>query len=591
MKIIYKKTFGIVLIYFLVGCLWIVFTDQIIEYFVSDMHMLTKFQTYKGWFYIFGTTLLLYLLIKQQLGKISAFNQELEKSNTSKTELLSKLNQAQKTAKIGSWDWNIAANQVWWSDEMFTIFEVNRLTYEPSAESLGLFISSAEKVAFEKSIQGILSDNSILNIDLRIITPKGTIKYCNFICWTEQDDIGLAQSVKGTVMDITDRKNVEQALIESEEKYRAFFDNSLDAAFFTSLDGSILSANPAAYDMLGYNNKELETLVRSNLIDISEHGFQQYLIESEKNNTFRGELTFIRKNGERFPVEISSCIFMDAGNQKRASMIIRDISARKLAEQEIKKLNEQLEEKVIRRTNQLQAVIKELESFSYTVSHDLRAPLRALDGFANILLQDYSATLDSEANRLLRIIIDNANKMGHLIDVLLSFSRLGRQDIHKETIDMQKMMKSVCNEIITEQEIINSDVSIKNLANATGDPALIRQVCVNLVSNALKYSSKKTRRIIEIGSKKVENENVFFVKDNGAGFDMEYYNKLFGVFQRLHSVRDFEGTGIGLAIVQRIVSRHGGRVWAEGKVDEGAIFYFTLNAVKQDNSNPDHRLR
>lgn len=576
MQIIYKKTFGIVLIYFLVGCIWIAFTDQIIEYFVSDMHMLTKFQTYKGWLFIIGTTLLLYLLIKNQIGKISTVNTELEKSNLSKSELLSKLNQAQETAKIGSWDWDIASGVVWWSNEMYAIFDAHILTYKPDTESLSVFLNPDDKTHFEKSIQIITSENNVFNADFQITTLTGKKKHCNIICWAETDSADASKRVMGTVMDITERKMAEQALVESEEKYRAFFDNSLDAAFYTSIDGAIISANPAAYTMLGYSPQELSTLTHSNVVDTSGPHFQELMAEREKNKKVRGELTFIRKNGEHFPAELSSSLFMDAGSQQRVSLIIRDISARKHAEQEIKKLNEQLEEKVIRRTNQLQAANKELESFSYSVSHDLRAPLRALDGFANILLQEYSPSLDTEATRMLHIIIDNANKMGHLIDDLLAFSRLGRQQIKNEIIDMEQLFKSVCTETMTETEAANTDLSISNMPPAVGDPALIRQVCVNLVSNAVKYSSKKNRRSIQIGNLQMQGEYVYYVKDNGAGFDMAYYNKLYGVFQRLHSLKDFEGTGIGLAIVQRIVTRHGGRVWAEGAVGEGATFYFTL---------------
>jgi len=582
MRTNYKKTFRIVLIYFLVGCLWILFTDRVIAYFVLDVHVLTDFQTFKGWFFIFGTTLLLYLLINQQLAKIATFNHELEKSNELKTELLARLNQAQKTAKIGSWDWDTVTNQVWWSDEMYVIFDVSFQTYSPSSESIGRFMHSFDEVLLLKEIENIIANNGILNSDFRIITAGGVHKHCNIISWTDKNDDGSTKSVKGTIKDITDRKNADLALIESEEKYRAFFENSLDAAFLSSHEGNIISANPAAYAMLGYKYPELEQLGRADLIDISDSHFQQLFKQREKDGKVSGELNFIRKNGDHFPAEVSSSIFMDAGNRKKTSMIIRDISERKRTEQEIKKLNEQLEEKVIERTIQLQDANKELEAFSYSVSHDLRAPLRAVDGFANILLEDYGSKLDTEGNRLLNVIVRNANIMGKLIDDLLAFSRLGRQGIQSSQIDMQAMVKSVYEELTTETERELIDFRLNDLRNACGDPAMIKQVWLNLIGNAIKYTSKKSGRNIEISNSILGVENVYSVSDNGAGFDMANAGKMFGVFQRLHSVKDFEGTGIGLALVHRIIVRHKGRIWAEGKVAEGASFYFTLPVKSEE---------
>jgi len=224
----------------------------------------------------------------------------------------------------------------------------------------------------------------------------------------------------------------------------------------------------------------------------------------------------------------------------------------------------------------LEAANKELEAFSYSVSHDLRSPLRALDGFARILLEDYSSSLDAEGNRLLQVITDNAKKMGILIDDLLAFSRLNRQEMKASTIDMQTLVKTVYNDLVPEVDKETIEFNLQNIPVSYGDISLMRQVWVNLIGNAIKFSSNKSSRIIEVGCNTEVTENIYYVKDNGAGFDMAYSNKLFGVFQRLHSTKEFDGTGVGLAIVQRIVHRLKGRVWAEGKVNEGATFYFAL---------------
>ncbi len=240
------------------------------------------------------------------------------------------------------------------------------------------------------------------------------------------------------------------------------------------------------------------------------------------------------------------------------------------------KLYEELEKRVKDRTAQLEASVSELEAFSYTVSHDLRAPLRAMDGFAKILIEDYSATLDTEALRLLNIITNNSKKMGNLVDDLLAFSRLGRQEMKYSEIDMRALAISVYQELVTETEKNRIQFQIENMPTAYGDYNMIHQVWMNLISNAIKYTRLSENPTIEVGSTQDDKRTSYFIKDNGVGFDMAYYNKLFGVFQRLHSSKEFEGTGVGLAIIQRIIQRQKGSVWAEGKVNEGATFYFTL---------------
>lgn len=234
------------------------------------------------------------------------------------------------------------------------------------------------------------------------------------------------------------------------------------------------------------------------------------------------------------------------------------------------------EKELIKRTTQLEAANKELEAFSYSVSHDLRAPLRAIDGFSRVLLEDCNDKLDDEGKRLLKIVRDNTNKMGQLIEDILTLSRLGRKQLEMSHIDMAELTKDVFDELKVTTPGRKIQLDIKNLPDAHGDPSMIRQVLVNLLSNAIKFTRPREKAVIEVGGRKEGNENIYYVKDNGVGFDMQYVNKLYGVFQRLHSEVDFEGTGVGLAIVQRIVHKHGGKVWAEGKVNDGAVFYFTL---------------
>ena len=243
---------------------------------------------------------------------------------------------------------------------------------------------------------------------------------------------------------------------------------------------------------------------------------------------------------------------------------------------QVHQLNTELEQRVVARTAQLEAANHELEAFSYSVSHDLRAPLRAIDGYSHILQDDYAGKLDDEGMRLLNVVRDNTNRMSQLIDDILQFSRTGRTELNSSEINMENMAHEVFAELQAAVADGKVQIEIEHLPSARGDNAMMRQVFVNLLSNAIKFSRAREIPKIKVGATVKDGETVYYVKDNGAGFDMLHADKLFGVFQRLHSVSEFEGTGIGLAIVKRIITRHGGRVWAEGKVGEGATLFFSI---------------
>ena len=253
----------------------------------------------------------------------------------------------------------------------------------------------------------------------------------------------------------------------------------------------------------------------------------------------------------------------------------RDISERRLAEEEIRSLNESLEKKVALRTEQLEAVNKELEAFSYSVSHDLKAPLRVIEGYAKLLARPKN-NQSEDMQRDLLVISENAIRMNHLINALLNFSRLGRAPLNKSHVDMNALAHGAISEIKAGDNQLTAEIIVKPLEPALCDRSLIYRVWINLIHNGVKYSRNKEKPVVEIGTIEKEGQPVYYVKDNGAGFDMKDADRLFSVFQRLHKESDFEGTGVGLALVNSIIKKHGGKIWVDAKVDEGATFYFTL---------------
>ena len=422
----------------------------------------------------------------------------------------------------------------------------------------------------------LMSKGFIIGEEIRYKTLKGRPIWCRITAVRKSSENGQVY-FDSTIEDITEHKQSEESLRESEEKFRNVFDHSSIGKTITSIDGSV-QVNQAFSEMLGYTKEELSNLKWQDLT----HPDDIVLTQDHLNQLLSGEKTsirfvkrYIRKDGSIIWGDLNTILQKDDKPLYYISGVV-DITERKRAEEEIIKLNAELEQRVKDRTTQLEAANKELEAFAYSISHDLRSPLRAIDGFSRILLEEYEPNLDDEGKRICSVIHENTRMMNRLIDDLLAFSRLGRTEMQLSRIDMRAMANSVFYELTTPESRERITFQLGTIPVASGDSSLIRQVWMNLIGNALKFSSKRERAIIEVHGEEREGEIIYSVRDNGAGFEMQYVDKLFGVFQRLHSARDFEGNGVGLAIVQRVVHRHEGRVWAEGETDKGASFSFAL---------------
>ncbi len=397
-----------------------------------------------------------------------------------------------------------------------------------------------------------------------------------------KDASGQVVGAAVILRDITETKRA----LETRLRLAAIVESSDDAIVGKDLDGGILSWNTGAERLYGYSAEEAEGKNISILVPGDRPNELSAILERVKRGERieHYETVRVRKDGSRLDVSITISPLRDlSGTVVGASAITRDISEQKRADEEIRKLNAGLEQRIGERTAALEASNQELEAFSYSVSHDLRAPLRAINGFVELVVQEHAAQLAPEGRRYLDRVAAGARQMGQLIDDLLAFSRLGRTPLEKRNVAAVEVVERALEQLRPLMEDRAVELTVGDLPMCTCSPSLLEQVFVNLIGNALKYSRGREPARIDVSARvdPVSNETVFAVRDNGVGFDMQYAEKLFGVFQRLHRAEDYEGTGVGLAIVQRIVHRHGGRVWAQAEPEKGATFCFTLGGTTE----------
>lgn len=388
-----------------------------------------------------------------------------------------------------------------------------------------------------------------------------------------------------TFRDITERKQAEDALRESEVRYRRLLESVTDYIYSVQVENGrpvASSHGHACIALTGYTSEEYAADPDLWFRMVHEDDHQAVIDQATTVLSGKGvpslEHRIIRKDGQVRWIRNKPVPHYDhQGGLIAYDGLVSDITERKQAEIEVQKLNAELEQRVRERTAELEASNRELETFCYSVSHDLRTPLRSIDGFSKILLEEYSGKMDDAGKEYQKRICSAALRMGDLIDALLNLSRVTRTELRRDTIDLSALVSEITNELQLHEPTRQAEFVIAENAHAKGDPRLLRTVLENLLGNAWKFSSKRPCAKIEFGVCNADSESsYYYVRDNGAGFDMRYINKLFGTFQRLHGVSEFEGTGIGLATVQRIIQRHGGRIWAESELGKGAVFYFTF---------------
>ncbi|ACM18388.1 sensor histidine kinase of FgrL, PAS and PAS domain-containing [Geotalea daltonii FRC-32] len=605
----FKISLKITVIYILVGAVWILFSDELLAYLVQDVRTIKLVSISKGWFFVAATGLMLYFLVRRHMlllirseTAVRERNRELARTEE---ELRRQIVEQQKTeAKLHG------ANQ-----RLRTLFHTSPLAivaldpggrvtqWNKAAQSL--FGWTAEEIKgspypllpewsleeqrqfMEKTLRGEVSND----IQVRRKKKNGELLDVSLSIAPTRDADGAVTGIMAILADITERRKAEEASQASKQLYVELVD-SIDGIVW-ELDYKTFCftfVSKRAEELLGYPAEEWlksSSFWQDHLHPADRDGTVRLcLAASDQGKNHELVYRFLAANGDYVWLRDIVTVSTEKGHVAKLRGVMFDITTQKIAaeallasEERYRSLNAELEKRVMERTAQLEEANRELESFSYSVSHDLRAPLRHIEGFSQLLLEDYGKQLDEEGQSHLLRLKRASQRMSQLIDDLLELSRVTRSELNCQATNLSRMAHLVLLELGQSQPERKVKWEIAEDVMADGDARLLRVVMENLLGNAWKYTARNEEAIIEFGSYMDRGAAIYYVRDNGAGFDMKYADKLFAPFQRLHRTEEFEGTGIGLATVKRIVGRHGGRIWAESAPEAGATFYFTLSGV------------
>ena len=501
-----------------------------------------------------------------------------------------RLKRAQEIAHLGSWELDLVDNRLIWSDEVYRIFGLEPQEFAATYEAFLERVHPDDREAVDAAYSGSIRENrNAYEVEHRVVRKDtGEIRFIHERCRHYRDESSRIIRSTGMVHDITERKRAEEALrklnAELEERVA-----EQTAEIRRSCD-AVEAERQRLYNVLELLPAYVVLLAPDYHVPFANRFFRERFGESHGKRCYEYlfqrtepceicETYAVLKTGkphhwewtgpDNRDYDVHDFPFTDSNGAPFILEMGIDVTEIKRAEAALKEANETLELRVAERT-------AELEGFNYTVSHDLRAPLRAIDGYARMILRKHADKFDADAIDKFNIIRENTRMMGQLIDDLLTFSRLGRTQLSAVTLDIGGLIREIWEELMTLNPDRRLTLKIAEIPPCRGDRGLIKQVLVNILANAIKFTRGRDEALIEAGGYRKDGEIVYYVRDNGVGFDMQYHDKMFGVFQRLHSAEEFEGTGVGLAIVHRIIHRHEGRIWAEGEVDRGACFFFSL---------------
>ena len=493
---------------------------------------------------------------------------------------------ASRAARLGVWDWDIQKNQLVWDDGMYALYGVKREDFAGAYEAWLNGLHPDDRAASDEASKQAQRGEREYDTEFRVVWPDGSIHHLKAYGQFVRDADGRPLRMTGVNYDVTERKRAEDRLRCSERGLSEAQRIAHLGNWELDLESNALTWSDEIFRIFEIDPERFGASYEAFLNAI--HPDDRDLVNKAYTDSVKSRLPYdivhrLRMSDGRIKYVNEKCetYYGADGKPLRSVGTVHDITERKRAEDEVRELNQQLERRVAERTAQLEAANKELEAFAYSVSHDLRAPLRHIDGYVELLVSRCRDRLDDKGLHYVDTIAAAARQMGVLIDDLLQFSRTGRAELRRESVDMNQVLREVLGSIQESSAERGIEWVIGNLPPVRGDAALLRQVWANLLENAVKFTRPREDARIEVSAREENGETIFLVADNGVGFDMQYVGKLFGVFQRLHSQEEFEGTGIGLATVQRIVNRHGGRVWAEAELDQGATFYFALPRVEE----------